>query len=256
MSVVIVTQARSGSTRLPNKVLLKIHDKTLLQIHIDRIKKAKEYQTICIATTTQTADDVIEGLAISLGVNCYRGSENDVLDRFYQTVKPLKPDLVVRLTSDCPLIDPKLLDDVILKAKQLDVDYYSNIIEERYPDGQDIEVFKFSALQKAWREANLISDREHVTPYIRNNSSYKGGTLFTSENHYLKENYSNVRLTVDEPQDFEVIKQIANNLGLDKDWKTYADYYLNNPEIRKLNTTIIRNEGYQKSVRQDKNNLL
>lgn len=254
MSVVVVTQARSGSTRLPNKVLLKIHNKTLLQIHIDRIKQAKQVDDIFIATTTKTADNVIADLANSFEVSCYRGSEEDVLDRFYQTVKDIKPDFVVRLTSDCPLIDPELLDEVITQAIEQDLDYYANIIEEHYPDGQDIEVFKFIALEKAWKEAKLKSDREHVTPYIRNNSSHKGGTLFKSNNHGLEEDYNHVRLTVDEPQDLEVIKQIVKDLGIDKDWKTYADYYLNNNQIKKLNNTITRNEGYQKSVDQDENN--
>lgn len=254
MNVVVVTQARSGSTRLPNKVLLKIEGKTLLQIHIDRIKQATQVDDIFIATTAKTADDVIAHLANNLDIKYYRGSEDDVLDRFYQTVKDIKPHFVVRLTSDCPLIDPQLLDEVIIKAKEEDLDYYANIIEERYPDGQDIEVFKFSALEKAWQESILKSDREHVTPYIRNNSSYKGGTLFKSNNHGLEQNYNHVRLTVDEPQDLEVIKHIIKDLGFNKDWKTYADYYLSNPKIKVLNSKIVRNEGYQKSVDQDKNN--
>lgn len=254
MKVVVVTQARSGSKRLPNKVLLKIQGKTLLQIHVDRIKQAQEVDSIFIATTLEKADNVIEDLANDLGVKFYRGSENDVLDRFYQTVKSVKPYFVVRLTSDCPLIDPKLIDEIIVKAKALDLDYYSNGIEERYPDGQDVEVFKFSALEKAWCEATLASDREHVTPYIRNNSSYKGGHLFNSANHGLEDNYNHVRLTVDEPEDLQVIKQIVEDLGLYKDWKTYTDYYLNNSKIKALNSAINRNEGYQKSVDQDENN--
>lgn len=254
MKVIAVTQARSGSTRLPNKVLLKIEDKTLLQIHIDRIKQAKQVDAIIIATTIEKADDVIASLANSLDVMYHRGSENDVLDRFYQTVKDIQPDYIVRLTSDCPLIDPMLLDEVIAKAKEEDLDYYANVIEEQYPDGQDIEVIKFSALEKAWKEASLKSDREHVTPYIRNNSTYKGGSLFKSNNHDLDYNYNHVRLTVDEPKDLEVIKHIVNDLGLDKDWRTYAEYYLNNPKVKALNDTIVRNEGYQKSVDEDKNN--
>lgn len=248
MSVVVVTQARSGSTRLPNKVLLEIDGKTLLQIHIDRIKQANQIDDIYIATTTKNADDVIVNLATQLDVKHHRGSEQDVLDRFYQTVKDVGPKYVVRLTSDCPLIDPKLIDEVVKKAIEEDLDYYSNTIEERYPDGQDIEVFKFSALKKAWENTTLKSDREHVTPYIRNNSSFFGGTLFTSKNHGIEEDYNNVRLTVDEPKDLEVITKIIMDLGLNKDWKTYAEYYKSNKEISALNNDIIRNEGYQKSI--------
>lgn len=254
MKVIAITQARSGSTRLPNKVLKKINGKTLLQIHIDRIKQAKQIDTIYIATTIKKNDDVIENLAKQLGINYYRGSEEDVLDRFYQSVKVIKPEFVVRLTSDCPLIDPELIDEVVEQAKKQDLDYYANIIEEHYPDGQDIEVIKFSALEKAWKETNLKSDREHVTPYIRNNSTYKGGFLFKSNNHDLEGNYNHVRLTVDEPQDLEVIRQIIRDLGLNKDWRTYADYYLKNQQIKKINSNIKRNEGYQKSLDQDKYN--
>lgn len=254
MKVVVITQARSGSTRLPNKVLMKIGGQSLLEIHVNRIKSAKTIDKVFIATTTKTSDDKIVDLAAKLLVDCYRGSENDVLDRFYQTVKNVQPDFVVRLTSDCPLIDPQLIDEVVGRAIKLNLDYYANIIEERYPDGQDIEVFKFSALEKAWREATLASDREHVTPYIRNNSSYKGGSLFKSDNHGLEDNYNHVRLTVDEPQDLEVIRQIINDLGLMMDWRSYADYYLKNPQIKALNDSIIRNEGYKKSKAQDKNN--
>jgi spore coat polysaccharide biosynthesis protein SpsF (cytidylyltransferase family) len=256
MDVVVITQARTGSSRLPNKVLKRIQGKTLLQIHIDRIKQAREVDDIYIATTTQKEDDTIVKLANTLNIKSSRGSKEDVLDRFYQTVKNIKPKFIVRLTSDCPLIDPKLLDEVISQAKNQDLDYYANIIEERYPDGQDIEVFKFTALEKAHSETILKSDREHVTTYIRNNSSCKGGKLFRSNNHGLEQNYNHVRLTVDEPQDLEVIRQIIKDLGFDKGWKTYADHYLKTPQIKALNSKIPRNEGYQKSVNQDKKKQL
>lgn len=251
MIVIVVTQARSGSTRLPSKVLKKIQNKTLLQIHIDRIKQAKLIDDIYIATTIDESDNIIEELANELQVKSYRGSEDDVLDRFYQTVKNVKPDFIVRLTSDCPLIDPKLIDEVVIEAKVQNLDYYSNVLVEKYPDGQDIEVFKFTALEKAWEEALLPSEREHVTPYIRKNSTFFGQSLFTSNNHNLNEDYNHVRLTVDEPGDFKVIKILINELGLDKDWRTYTEYYLSNENINTLNKDIIRNQGYLKSINKD-----
>tara|TARA_R110002033_G_scaffold68146_1_gene119347 strand:+ start:4692 stop:5447 length:756 start_codon:yes stop_codon:yes gene_type:complete len=251
MKTIVITQARSNSTRLPNKVLMKIEGKTLLQIHVDRIKQANNVSEVIIATTINKVDDVIVDLANELKVEVFGGSENDVLDRFYQAVKGKKADFVVRLTSDCPLIDPKLLDEMIEAAQEKNLDYYSNVLQEKYPDGQDVEVFTFSALEKAWKEATLKSDREHVTPYIRTNSSYNGGNLFQSENHNLKEDYSKVRLTVDEAKDFEVMELIIGNLGIDKDWKSYANYYLENKEIQKINGSIIRNEGYLKSLKED-----
>lgn len=251
MNVIVITQARSGSTRLPSKVLKKIQNKTLLQIHIDRIKQAKLIDDIYIATTIDKSDNIIEELANELQVKYYRGSEDDVLDRFYQTVKNVKPDFIVRLTSDCPLIDPKLIDEVVGEAKVQNLDYYSNVLVEKYPDGQDIEVFKFTALKKAWREAVLLSEREHVTPYIRKNSTFFGQSLFTSNNHNLNVDYNHVRLTVDEPSDFEVIKILINDLGLDRDWRTYTNYYLSNENINTLNKDIVRNEGYLKSINKE-----
>lgn len=251
MKVVVVTQARSGSTRLPNKVLKEIQGKSLLQIHIDRIKQAKLINEVIVATTVNKIDDQIEVLANKLNVKIYRGSENDVLDRFYQSVKNIKPDFIVRLTSDCPLIDPVLIDEVVEQAMERKLDYYANVMEELYPDGQDIEVFTFKALKNAWNTTQLNSDREHVTPYIRNNSSYKNGILFKSDNHSLNGNYNHVRLTVDELVDFEVVEKIIEALGFNQDWKTYADYYLNNKEIHSLNSSVIRNEGYIKSIKND-----
>jgi len=251
MKVTVITQARSNSTRLPNKVLLKIQDKTLLQIHLERISRAKNVDEIIVASTVNKDDDKIEELVKSLGYTICRGSEGDVLDRFYQAVKSSKPDFIIRLTSDCPLIDPVLLDEMIVKAKERKLDYYANVLEERYPDGQDIEIFTFCALEKSWKEAKLKSEREHVTSYIRNNSSYLGGQLFNSDNYGLIENYNKVRLTVDEPNDLEVIKILIKKFGIDKDWKTYSDYYLNNDEIKRINGDIIRNEGYLKSLKKD-----
>lgn len=251
MNVIVITQARSGSTRLPKKVLLEVQGQSLLEIHINRIKKAKLVDDIYIATTINQCDDAIVKLAIKLNVKYFRGSEEDVLDRFYTTAKGTNAEYIVRLTSDCPLIDPKLMDSIIEQAIERNLDYYSNVFEERYPDGQDIEVFKFTALEKAWKEAKLKSEREHVTLYIRNHSTYKNETHFTSDNHLLEENYNHVRLTVDEQADFEVITQLINALGVDEDWKSYADYYLSNQHIQKLNSIIVRNEGLLKSLKNE-----
>ena len=141
MKIIAITQARTGSTRFPNKIMNKIGDETLLSIHINRIKKAKKINSIIIATTNKKNDDVIKQQADKLNVNCFRGDEDDVLDRFYQAAKIHNPDYVVRLTSDCPLIDPILIDEIIKATISSNVDYCSNTLIESYPDGQDIEVF-------------------------------------------------------------------------------------------------------------------
>ena len=183
VKTILITQARSGSTRLPGKILKKINDESLLEIHLKRLNKCKNVSKIIVATTDKREDKVIYDCAIELGFDSFRGSESDVLDRFYQAVRNEKPDWIVRVTSDCPLIDPFLVDKLIKFAHNNNRDYCSNTLIENYPDGQDIEVFKFSALESAWKNANLSSEREHVTPYIRNNSDFKGASIFKALNY-------------------------------------------------------------------------
>ncbi len=252
MKIIAVTQARTGSSRLPAKIIKKIKGKTLLQIHLERILKSKVINKIIVATTKNKNDNRITDIAKMCGVKYFRGNENDVLDRFYKATKDYQADYIVRLTSDCPLIDPKLIDSVINVAIHNNYDYYANTFEELYPDGQDIEVFKFQALKSAWNLAKLDSEREHVTPFIRKNSSFKGGKLFTSANYYNNSNYGHVRMTVDDLNDFVVIEHLINNLGFDGTWLEYADFYLKNEFINKLNIKTIRNEGYIKSLKFDK----
>jgi len=135
-------------------------------------------------------------------------------------------------------------------AKTNNVDYCANVLVENFPDGQDIEVFKFSALEKAWTEAILKSDREHVTPYMRNNSNGNGKKLFSAINFPCAYNFSNIRMTVDEPSDFELIKHLINDLGYDETWLTYTHHIINN-QLHKINADIIRNEGMLKSLKND-----
>jgi spore coat polysaccharide biosynthesis protein SpsF len=251
MKIIVITQARCGSTRLPNKVLKQINGETLLGIHLKRILRSRKINLLIVATTTDQADDAIIEIANKAGTTSYRGSINNVLDRFYQAAKPYHPDWVVRLTSDCPLIDPDLMDAIIDKTLELDVDYCSNSLNPTYPDGMDVEVFKYSALEKAWNEATLDSEKEHVTPYIHKNSSFNNKDLFTSYNFANNVNYENVRLTVDEQKDFDVVSGLILKLGTNEGWKTYADYYLQDNIIKNLNSDIERNEGYIKSIQKD-----
>jgi len=247
---ILITQARTGSTRLPKKVLLKVGDNELLKIQLNRLSLCKEIDKIIVATTISPDDDIIVNLCKGWNQEVKRGSVDDVLDRYFQSLKSLQPQWVVRVTSDCPLIDPNLVDAVIKMAKTTDVDYASNVLEERYPDGQDVEVFKFSALERAWKEATLTSDREHVTPYIRTNSSYKGGKLFNSVNFPCGDNFSEIRMTVDEPRDFELIKKLIEDLGTNETWLTYTKHILAN-NYTQINSNIIRNEGFLKSLKND-----
>jgi spore coat polysaccharide biosynthesis protein SpsF len=244
MKIIAITQARTGSTRFPNKIMNKIGNETLLSIHINRIKKAKKINSIIIATTNKKNDYVIKQQADKLNVNCFMGDEDDVLDRFYWAAMPYKPDFVVRLTSDCPLIDPSLIDMIIEATVNSKVDYCSNTLIESYPDGQDVEVFSFNSLKKAWEESVLISDREHVTPYMKKNFK-----VLNVHSNNMK--FNKVRMTVDEPNDFEVIKKLVDKLGLNEKWENYTNLYLNDKTISNTNDSIIRNEGYIKSIKND-----
>lgn len=247
---VLITQARTGSSRLPNKVLKEINGKSILQIHLERLKKCKSVSEIIVATTNKHEDQIIFDKSIEWGFGTYRGSEKDVLDRFYNAVKDKKADWIVRVTSDCPLIDPILVDKVVNFVQGCNKDYGSNTLIENYPDGQDIEVFKFSALEAAWKNAKLVSELEHVTPYIKNNSDFKGGTFFSAINFPCDSDYSKIRMTVDETQDFELISVLVNDLGTDKTWLEYTNYMIIK-DLVKINDTITRNEGLLKSLKND-----
>ncbi|WP_202986111.1 cytidylyltransferase domain-containing protein [Pedobacter gandavensis] len=250
VKTVLITQARTGSTRLPGKVLLKVQGQELLKIHLDRLQQCKLIDQIIVATTISAEDDAIAQLCVSWGIDFSRGMVDDVLDRFYTSTKNIRPDWIVRVTSDCPLIDPRLVDAVVAFAQTNNVDYASNVLLEHFPDGQDVEVMKFSALEKAWKESVLKSDREHVTPFIRNNSSFKGGMLFLSMNFPCVADYSAVRMTVDEAKDFDLIERIVSDLGVDQSWMTYTNYIIDN-QLDKINSNIIRNEGMIKSLKND-----
>lgn len=251
IKTILITQARIGSTRLPGKVLKEIGGKSLLQIHLNRLKKCSRISEIIVATTINEEDSIIYDKVTEWGFKASRGSESDVLDRFYQTVKDKNPDWIVRVTSDCPLIDPELVDKVIAFTQLNDKDYGANILVENFPDGQDIEVFKFSALETAWKNAKLLSEREHVTPYIRNNSDYKGGNLFQAINFPCESDFSKIRMTVDESKDFDLIEILIDKLGVEKSWIEYTNYIIEN-NLTKINDQIIRNEGLLKSLKNDK----
>ena len=250
LKTVLVTQARTGSTRLPGKVLKEVDGKSLLQIHLERLKKCIKVSKIIVATTIEEEDAIIYNKSIEWGFEVSRGSEIDVLDRFYQALKNENADWIVRVTSDCPLLDSNLVDDIITYAHSNDFDYISNGLIENFPDGQDVEVFKFSALEMAWKNAKLNSEREHVTPYIRNNANGEGENIFTTINYPYEKNYSHIRMTVDEPRDFDLVKYLIENLGTEKTWLEYTGYIIEN-NLTKLNEGIIRNEGFLKSLKED-----
>jgi spore coat polysaccharide biosynthesis protein SpsF len=251
MKILAITQARIGSTRLPEKILKTIKGESLLEIHLQRILHSKLINKLKVATTIEPEAEKIVAVCNNLGIEVYKGSINNVLERFYETALPEKPDWVVRLTSDCPLIDPIEIDKVIQFAILNDLDYASNTLDPTFPDGIDCEVFKFTALVRAMKEATLTSELEHVTPYIWKNSSYKGGTIFKSDCVKNEIDYSSIRITVDTLEDFKVIEKLVELHGTDKPWMDYVTTMESHPEITKINGQYTRNEGYEKSLNKD-----
>jgi len=211
--IVAIIQARMGSTRLRGKVMKKILGKEVILHDIDRIKQIKNLDKIVIATTTKKDDDIIVETVkkYNSGIGIFRGSEEDVLDRYYKAAKEFKADVVVRMTSDCPLIDPKVSDKVIETFLNNNCDYCSNCLKRTYPQGLDTEVFSFDAIEKAWKEAGEYYQREHVTPYIHENPG-KFKLLNVSNDKDL----SHLRWTLDTIEDFNFINEIYKRLYNEK----------------------------------------
>lgn len=239
MNVVCIMQARIGSTRLPGKVLKKICGKTVLEHDIDRLRRVKNISKIVIATTTLEKDNVIVEEADRLKTKYYRGSEEDVLSRYYYAAKENNADIVVRVTSDCPLIDSEVTKKII--QYYLDnsekYDYVSNTIDRTYPRGLDTEVFSFKALEKAFNEAISERDREHVTPYIWDNAD-----LFNLAQYKNDIDYSKLRWTLDTTEDFELINKVYTILNSKKDtnfnMNDILELYRQYPELNTINNII------------------
>ena len=248
--IIAILQARVSSTRLPGKVLKPILGKPMLQHQVERILKSKKIDKLVIATSNDSSDEAIYKLCKTIKIDCYRGSLDNVLDRFYWTAKRYNPTSIVRLTGDCPLIDPFFIDELINFYMDENCDYASNCLEPTLPDGLDAEIFTFKALEKAWKEAELPSEREHVTPYINSNPD-----IFRVRSWKYKIDLSHMRWTVDEKEDFELVKKIYEQL-----YNTIPDFNTDDilnllkkyQDLTQINSMYIRNEGFLKSIELDK----
>lgn len=247
MKTVALIQARMSSTRLPGKVLLDIGGQPMLLHVIHRAKLAGSVDLVAVVTSRREDDDPIERLCNKKGIPCFRGSLDDVLDRYYQAACHFQADAVVRLTADCPLLDPKIIDRVVQTFRQGEFDYVSNALECTYPDGLDAEIFRFTALERAWKEARLKSEREHVTAYI-----HKHPEVFRLGSVTHEEDLSALRWTVDTPRDLEFVRTVYSffpnaDFGMDDILQVMKEH----PEIAEINSGQQRNEGYLKSLQED-----
>ncbi len=248
MSIDCIIQARMGSTRLPAKVLMEIEGKSILLYCLEQASKSKLINKIIVASTINQNDEILIEKVKNYGYDVFAGSEDDVLDRYYQAAKKFGTKVIVRLTSDCPLIDPQIMDNVIKTFQEIKCDYCSNVQPPTFPDGYDVEVFSFKALERAWKETKLMSEREHVTPFLwKNNKKFK---IVNVEND---EDLSHLRITVDEKEDFILIEEIIKKIKKSPIYlKDILKLFKEEPELLKINSKYARNEGYAKSILEDK----
>ena len=247
--VLAIVQARLSSTRLPGKVLMPILGRPMLWWQLERVKLAKNIDRLVVATSDQSEDRQLVDMCREFGIECFCGSLDDVLDRFYRAASHYDADHIVRLTGDCPVADPQVIDAVIECYRSGNCDYASNISPPTFPDGIDVEVMRFDCLGQAWSEAKLTSQREHVTPFI-----WQQPRRFKLANYSNETDYSHLRWTVDEPEDFEFITKVYEAL-----YPTDSGFSMSRilsmlekrPDLCELNAGFERNEGLEQSIMDD-----
>jgi spore coat polysaccharide biosynthesis protein SpsF len=241
MKIIAIIQAHMGSTRLPGKVLLDLGGQTMLARVVRRAQRALLLNEVTVACSTLPQDNVIVKECEALGVRCFRGSDSDVLDRFHGAAATFKPDAVVRITSDCPLIEPEIIDKVIDAFLRSGADYASNTIDRSYPRGLDTEICKTSCLDRAWQEAHEPHQRVHVTPYL-----YEMPHLFKNVQVRGETDLNELRWTVDTGEDYEFVSAIYSSFGNRDDftWRDVLALLEAQPQLAAINQHI-----RQKAVR-------
>ena len=244
-----IIQARMGSTRLPGKVMLDVeNDKTVLDFVIKQLQNCKLVDKIIVATTTLEDDDKIANFSKDLGIDCFRGSSDNVLDRYYQCAKEYSVSIIVRIPSDKPLIDPEIVDNVVNVFRNNSYDYITNFLSNpTFPSGTEVEIFSINALKKAWKKAKLPSEKEHVTPYFAN---HEGEFKITHIEN--SENLSHLRWAVDRIEDLNLVRKIVSKIKKRPIiMKDIVDLFAKEPELVEINKNVNRKEGDLKSLKED-----
>ncbi len=248
MNLGCIIQSRMGSTRLPGKVLKELETgKTCLDFVIQQLQDVFGIDNIVIATTNLEEDDIIEQFCKNRKINVFRGESINVLDRYYNCAKKFDIENIVRITSDCPLIDPKIVLELIKMMKTGKFDYVTNTLNRTFPTGLDVEIFTFHALEQSWKIAELPSEKEHVTPFIKKNSK-----IF--KHHNLENNIdkSDVRITLDTPEDLMLIRSVISKISNRPIfYKDLIDLFEREPEILSINKNV-KHDGYERSLREDR----
>jgi len=244
-----IIQARMGSTRLPGKVMLDVeNDKTVLDFVIKQLQNCKLVDKIIVATTTLEDDDKIANFSKDLGIDCFRGSSDNVLDRYYQCAKEYSVSIIVRIPSDKPLIDPEIVDNVVNVFRNNSYDYITNFLSNpTFPSGTEVEIFSINALKKAWKKAKLPSEKEHVTPYFANHEDE-----FKITHIKNSENLSHLRWAVDRIEDLNLVRKIVSKIKKRPIiMKDIVDLFAKEPELVEINKNVNRKEGDLKSLKED-----
>lgn len=248
--IIAIVQARMGSSRLPGKVMSDIAGTPAIQHLLQRLSRAQQVQEVWLACSNRAENDPMAALAETLGVHVFRGDEHDVLGRLAATAARAQADAVVRITGDCPLVDPDVVDRIVAAFRAGTADFCSNTLKRSFPDGLDVEVFTRAALDRADREAKEPFLRQHVTPYIHGRLADRfpsGG--FTTEQVVWPQDYSQLRWTLDEPADLDFLRRIFSKLPVDFSWQDVLALCLQSPELLLVNRSIPHNEGTQRDLR-------
>jgi spore coat polysaccharide biosynthesis protein SpsF (cytidylyltransferase family) len=242
LNTVAIIQARMGSSRLPGKVLMDLEGATVLARVVRRLERSRQIDKLVVATTCEPEDAAIVAECERLHVSCFRGSEPDVLDRYYRAAHENAADTVVRVTSDCPLIDPELVDETVEVFRDENAEYASNVFPRTYPRGLDTEVFTVAALDRAWSEGRGPYQREHVTPFL-----YEHPQIFRIGSKRGDTDYSHYRWTLDTREDLDLLRAIYRHFnGCDDfSWREVVDLMEREPKLAELNSRVL-----QKSVRE------
>lgn len=253
-----IIQARMGSTRLPKKTMMRIQNKPLLYYTIKQVQASTKISKIIVATTTLPEDQEIVDFTKSIDLEYFCGEPLDVLDRFYQCAKKYSIDNIIRVTPDDPFVDPCIIDNVIKKFESGNFDYVSNSISKNgnvwnhnlngFPYGLAVEAIRFTAIEKAWKNSTKPSEREHVTSYM-----IKNPQIFNLDYIKNSQDFSDIRLTVDHKEDFELAEKIINHFQPNEIFKMekIVKYIRDNPALKKINSNHSFNEGYKKSLKED-----
>ena len=245
--IAAIIQARMGSRRLPGKILKKVDGISLLKIQCERVKKSRELNKVIVATSDIHQDDIVEAFCLENEIECFRGEENDVLSRYYHCAKNNDVDVIVRLTADCPLVDPEIIDEVVSMYLEKRVDYAANTVpveSSTFPEGCDVEVFSFEALERAYQNCRDPHDREHVTFYF-----WKHENGFKTIQLSRKQDLSGYRFTVDYPDDFEVIAFVLRELerrNIFGSLKEIVDIIEDNQQIKEKNSRFYSGIGWER----------